>query len=140
MITENENINKENDDVGESQIHLNKETMTENEDPVPVKCKYCSRRLSKLRKIERIKSVKRMEYIGMHGKDRNKHVRDKGCQTPSSLYKGADMTHNELRNLASLLSLRGGKTLQTEAFCKCVANGQESDCQCGEEDKCRYCF
>ncbi|BFZ03818.1 hypothetical protein BsWGS_06857 [Bradybaena similaris] len=120
-------------------VKANKGTMTDNEDGDLLKCRYCLRRMSVLRKIEKVKSIQRSLFFGAFEKYSSQQIdhsrRNHGCQTPACLYEGAEMTYQEMRRLAIVLGLRNEKSLQTDTFCKCVANGWDRDCRCGEEDK-----
>ncbi|CAG5117048.1 unnamed protein product [Candidula unifasciata] len=131
------------DNIADENLNIrctaDKGTVTDHEDNVPVKCKYCLKRMSMLRKIEKIKSVQESLFFGPFGKNNSRQTdqsrRSHGCQTPASLYDRAELTYREMRRLAVILSLQNKKSMQTETFCKCAETGWDQDCRCGEENK-----
>ena len=109
----------------------------------PHRCKYCTIRLTKLRLLDKAK------YRQMTDGERNiaasklktNQCIDRAIQTSSWQYEAAEMTPKEIRSMALVMRFRnssGGKPLKSETFCKCVLQGKEKDCRCGEDEQCKF--
>ncbi|XP_005112396.1 uncharacterized protein LOC101850528 [Aplysia californica] len=130
-----ESISASGDKMSGSERLVSQGTSMDTEEVSRSSCKYCSFRLSKLRLLEKIKSRTAAERSGESSPKSHSPRTDRGCQTSASLFEKAEMTQKELRSLALVLRFPDGKPLKTETFCKCVLQGRERDCRCGEDEK-----
>ena len=122
------------------QNHLFKDqsTYTEDEPQNIKKCKYCTYRVSKLKLLEKMKTkASSNSYVSSNNGSNHLKV-DKGCQTSAFLFEKAEMTQKELRSLSMILRSHTAVSSKNDTFCKCVIQGRERDCKCGETDKCKY--
>ena len=127
------------DNLNSEITQVNKGTSMDSVGIGSMSCKYCSFRLSKLQMLDRARTnVDQSSDIHIRSSKQRKLLVDRSCQTSAGLFEKAEMTQKELRSLAMILRYRNSKALKSETFCKCVKQGKERDCQCGEDEKCKF--